>query len=62
MRVDTARRERLHVTFNVTFPALPCEALLLDVGDVSGKWQTESRLSLARYVHEGRKRAWVGVA
>lgn len=50
MKVDTSRKETLHVTFNLTFPALPCEALLLDAGDVSGKWQTESRLQLARQV------------
>lgn len=38
----------MRVTFNLTFPALPCEALLLDAGDVSGKWQTESKLAVAR--------------
>ena len=48
MRVDTSRREELHVSFNVTFPALPCEALLMDAGDVSGKWQTESRMKVAK--------------
>lgn len=48
MRVDTARREDLHVTFNVTFPALPCEAILMDSGDVSGKWQTESSMAAAK--------------
>ncbi|PRW39153.1 endoplasmic reticulum-Golgi intermediate compartment 3 [Chlorella sorokiniana] len=48
MSVDVARGEDLHVTFNLTFPALPCEALLLDAGDVSGKWQTESKLAVAR--------------
>lgn len=48
MKVDVSRRESLHVTFNITFPALPCEALLMDAGDVSGKWQTESRLQVAR--------------
>lgn len=50
MSVDVARGEDLHVTFNLTFPALPCEALLLDAGDVSGKWQTESKLAVARCV------------
>lgn len=48
MKVDTARREQLHLTFNLTFPALPCEALLMDAGDVSGKWQTESRMQVAK--------------
>ena len=48
MKVDITRREELHVTFNISFPALPCEALLMDVGDVSGRWQTESRISLAK--------------
>lgn len=48
MKVDMSRRETLHVTFNITFPALPCEALLMDAGDVSGKWQTESRIQVAR--------------
>ena len=52
MRVDVSRRELLHVTFNLTFPALPCEAVLMDAGDVSGKWQTESRISLARWAGE----------
>lgn len=50
MSVDVARGEDLHVTFNLTFPALPCESLLLDAGDVSGKWQTESKLAVARWV------------
>ncbi|KAL4856382.1 Endoplasmic reticulum-Golgi intermediate compartment protein 3 [Chlorella vulgaris] len=48
LKVDTSRLEQLHVSFNVTFPALPCETLLMDVGDVSGKWQTESRIKMAR--------------
>ena len=52
MKVDVSRRELLHVTFNLTFPALPCEAVLMDAGDVSGKWQTESRISLARWAGE----------
>ena len=33
MVVDTTRHETMHVTFNVTFPALPCEMLILDVAD-----------------------------
>lgn len=48
MRVDTARHEDLRLTFNLTFHALPCEALLMDSGDVSGKWQTESAMKVAR--------------
>lgn len=38
-KVDTTRGERLHLTFNLTFPALPCELLMLDVQDVAGTFE-----------------------
>ena len=48
MVVDTTRHETMHVTFNVTFPALPCEMLILDVADVSGTYESEAAMELAK--------------
>ena len=42
MAVDTSRDDKLRLTFDITFPALPCQALRMDTGDVSGKFETES--------------------
>ncbi|KAK9814049.1 hypothetical protein WJX73_010584 [Symbiochloris irregularis] len=36
MGVDTVRDQHLYVEFNMSFPALPCQALSLDASDVSG--------------------------
>ncbi|KAK9362133.1 endoplasmic reticulum vesicle transporter-domain-containing protein [Lipomyces starkeyi] len=39
--VDKTRGERMNINLNITFPAIPCEILTLDVMDVSGEQQTE---------------------
>jgi hypothetical protein len=48
MHVDDARGGTLHLNFNLTFPALPCQALRVQVGDVSGKNQGEAGLKMAQ--------------
>ncbi|KAJ7968181.1 endoplasmic reticulum-Golgi intermediate compartment protein 3-like [Quillaja saponaria] len=35
--VDTSRGEKLHINFDVTFPAIPCSILSLDAMDISGE-------------------------
>lgn len=50
MKVDTRRDEMLHIRFNISFPALPCNALVLDTGDSSGQYRSEYGLSFARCV------------
>jgi hypothetical protein len=43
MAVDTDRAPRpLTLHFGLTFPALPCAALRVDVGDAGGAFETES--------------------
>jgi hypothetical protein len=37
LTVDTSRGERLHINFDVTFPALPCSLVAVDTMDVSGE-------------------------
>lgn len=59
MKVDTRRDEMLHIRFNISFPALPCNALVLDTGDSSGQYRSEYGLSFARCVVGGGKREWV---
>ncbi|KAK2075957.1 hypothetical protein QBZ16_001293 [Prototheca wickerhamii] len=56
MKVDTRRDEMLHIRFNISFPALPCNALVLDTGDSSGQYRSEYGLSFARNgeVHKWR--------
>ncbi|GJE88841.1 endoplasmic reticulum-Golgi intermediate compartment protein [Phanerochaete sordida] len=39
--VDKSRGEKLIVSFNVTFPRVPCYLLSLDVMDISGETQTD---------------------
>jgi hypothetical protein len=41
MYVDTARGEKLPITINITFPALPCKVLSLDAIDMSGKHEVD---------------------
>ena len=53
MKVDTRRDEMLHIRFNISFPALPCNALVLDTGDSSGQYRSEYGLSFARCVVGG---------
>jgi hypothetical protein len=48
MEVDTGRSALLHLTFDVTFPALPCQAVRMDTGDVSGKFETETMMKAAQ--------------
>ncbi|GAB4814029.1 hypothetical protein N2152v2_001075 [Parachlorella kessleri] len=48
LKVDTSRNERLHITFNISFPALPCEALAMDIQDVSGRFQTDTSITHAK--------------
>lgn len=50
MRVDTEREKMLRIDFNLTFPALPCSTLMMDVGDVSGSYASERGLSMAQCV------------
>lgn len=50
MKVDTARDQMLHIHFNVSFPALPCSAIVLDTGDSSGQYRSEYGLSFAKCV------------
>ncbi|KAI5283558.1 hypothetical protein KEM52_003318 [Ascosphaera acerosa] len=38
--VDKSRGERMEIHLNITFPALPCALLSLDVMDASGELQT----------------------
>nr|TKV96400.1 hypothetical protein SEVIR_9G426000v2 [Setaria viridis] len=37
LTVDTSRGERLHINFDITFPALPCSLVAVDTMDVSGE-------------------------
>ncbi|KAF8683949.1 hypothetical protein HU200_044898 [Digitaria exilis] len=37
LTVDTSRGERLHINFDITFPALPCTLVAVDTMDVSGE-------------------------
>lgn len=39
--VDTSRQEKLNITMDITFPALPCTQLTVDAMDVSGDSQTD---------------------
>ena len=55
MVVDTSIRPTMHVTYDITFPALPCEAIRLDTGDVGGKFETES---MHKAVHDGEVHKW----
>lgn len=55
MSVDTQRRTTMHVTFNITFPALPCQAIWIDIGDVSGNFETEA---MAKSAHDGEVHKW----
>ncbi|EKM51738.1 uncharacterized protein PHACADRAFT_150385 [Phanerochaete carnosa HHB-10118-sp] len=41
IEVDKSRGEKLIVSFNVTFPRVPCYLLSLDVMDISGETQTD---------------------
>lgn len=55
MSVDTNLRPTMHVAFNLTFPALPCEAVRMDMGDVGGRFETES---MAAAAHDGEVHKW----
>lgn len=55
MSVDTQRRATMHVNFNITFPALPCQAIMIDTGDVSGRYETEA---MAKSAHDGEVHKW----
>lgn len=48
MAVDKSQLDLLHFSFDITFPALPCRALRMDTGDVSGKFETESMMQMAQ--------------
>jgi hypothetical protein len=48
MTVDLARRETMHLSFNLTFPALPCSTIYLEAGDISGKYMTETSVRSAK--------------
>ncbi|XP_038681806.1 endoplasmic reticulum-Golgi intermediate compartment protein 3-like [Tripterygium wilfordii] len=41
--VDTSRGETLHISFDVTFPAIPCSLLSLDAMDISGEQHFDIR-------------------
>ncbi|VAI06183.1 unnamed protein product [Triticum turgidum subsp. durum] len=43
LTVDTSRGERLHINFDVTFPALPCSLVAIDTMDVSGEQHYDIR-------------------
>ncbi|XP_006650004.1 endoplasmic reticulum-Golgi intermediate compartment protein 3-like [Oryza brachyantha] len=43
LTVDTSRGERLHINFDVTFPALPCSLVAVDTMDVSGEQHYDIR-------------------
>ena len=48
MHVDESLKTHIHVEFNITFPALPCRAIRVDTGDISGKFETEGGMQHAR--------------
>ena len=50
MAVDTALRPTMYMEYNITFPALPCQAIRMDTGDVGGKFETES---MHQQIHDG---------
>ncbi|KAK9833853.1 hypothetical protein WJX74_007907 [Apatococcus lobatus] len=52
--VDLSREETLRMTFDVTFPSLPCAVLSLDVQDVSGESAGDSSLALNGEIHKYR--------
>ncbi|KAL6645677.1 hypothetical protein ACP70R_012469 [Stipagrostis hirtigluma subsp. patula] len=43
LTVDTSRGERLHINFDITFPALPCSLVAVDTMDVSGEQHYDIR-------------------
>lgn len=55
MSVDASREETMHIRFNITFPALPCRAIRVTMGDSSGNFETESIL---KQVHDGEIHKW----
>ena len=40
--LDDRRHGRLRITFNVTFPSLPCAAVSVDVMDLTGEHHSEA--------------------
>jgi Endoplasmic Reticulum-Golgi Intermediate Compartment (ERGIC) len=48
MEVDMLKTDTLRIEFDVSFPALPCQALRLDLGDVAGNFQTEGGIRIAQ--------------
>lgn len=48
MFVDTSRDPTMRMEFDITFPALPCSAVMMDMGDGSGQHHTEASMSKAR--------------
>ncbi|KAJ3208326.1 Endoplasmic reticulum-Golgi intermediate compartment protein 3 [Entophlyctis luteolus] len=54
--VDIARKEKMEITMNITFPKIPCFLLSIDVMDVSGDHQNEVDHSMmkARLSPDGR--------
>lgn len=52
MQVDLTRSEKLHLEFNITLPGLPCEALVMDTGDASGKWESDADMQRAKWVQQ----------
>ncbi|KAK9865559.1 hypothetical protein WJX84_003935 [Apatococcus fuscideae] len=52
--VDLSREETLKMTFDITFPALPCAVLSLDVQDVSGESGGDTSLAQDGEVHKYR--------
>ncbi|XP_066380960.1 uncharacterized protein [Miscanthus floridulus] len=48
LTVDTSRGERLHINFDVTFPALPCSLVAVDTMDVSGEQHYDIRHDITK--------------
>uniref|UniRef100_A0A061RHV7 Endoplasmic reticulum-golgi intermediate compartment protein 3-like n=1 Tax=Tetraselmis sp. GSL018 TaxID=582737 RepID=A0A061RHV7_9CHLO len=54
MGVDKTRREKLRISFNITFPALPCEVLTLNTVDAAGKHESDLATDGDIVVHKYR--------
>ncbi|KAB1206909.1 Endoplasmic reticulum-Golgi intermediate compartment protein 3 [Morella rubra] len=46
--VDTSRGQKLHINFDITFPAVPCSLLSLDAMDISGERHHDIRHDIVK--------------
>lgn len=54
LQVQLTRQDVLHVNFNISFPSLPCQAVNVELRDVSGEEQGDGNLARGGGVHKVR--------